>query len=77
MHIYCVYPIMSKSPKQLQNYLKRAETRIVLIIVNGAFFSVYQHPIQPSCLHVHEESVYFSTSTEVCIVNLASELTQP
>ena len=44
------------------------------VYVIFSFFSVYQHPIQPSCLHVHEESVYFSTSTEVCIVNLASDL---
>jgi len=36
--------------------------------------SVFEIPTQPSCLHVHEESVYFSAMTEVYIVNLASDL---
>ena len=30
MYIYCVYPAISKSPKQLPNCLKIAETSIVL-----------------------------------------------
>jgi hypothetical protein len=31
MHVYCVYPAMSKSPKQLANYLEIAETSVVVI----------------------------------------------
>jgi hypothetical protein len=30
--VYCVYPAMLKSPKQLPNCLKRAETSLVLIV---------------------------------------------
>ena len=32
MYTYCVYPAMSKSPKQQSNCLKRAETWVVLIV---------------------------------------------
>ena len=31
MHVYCVYLAMSKSPKQLANYLEIAETSVVVI----------------------------------------------
>ena len=31
MYVYCIHPPISKSPKQLQNYLKIAETNVVLI----------------------------------------------
>jgi len=33
MYIYCVYPAMSKNPKQQPNCLKRAETDIILIVL--------------------------------------------
>jgi hypothetical protein len=29
MYVYCVYPAISKSPRQLQNCMKIAETSIV------------------------------------------------
>ena len=32
MYVYCVYPAISKSPKQQHNYLKIADAGIVLII---------------------------------------------
>ena len=32
MYIYCVYPVISKSPKQLTNCLKIAATSVVLNI---------------------------------------------
>ena len=31
----CVYPAMSKIPKQLPNYMKTVETSIVQIVFNG------------------------------------------
>jgi hypothetical protein len=34
MYIYCVYPAISKSPKQLPNCLKITETCLVLIVFN-------------------------------------------
>ena len=34
MYVYCVYPAISKSPKQLPNFLKIAETSVVLIVFN-------------------------------------------
>jgi hypothetical protein len=40
MHVYCVYPAISKSPKQLPNCLKIAETNVVLIIFNGVICDV-------------------------------------
>jgi hypothetical protein len=35
MYVYCVYSVMPKSPNQLLNGLKGAETIIVLIVFNG------------------------------------------
>jgi hypothetical protein len=32
--VSCVYPAMSKSPKQLLNCLKRAEAIVILIVFN-------------------------------------------
>ena len=32
MYTYCVYPVISKSPTQQPNCLKRAETCVVLIV---------------------------------------------
>ena len=35
MYIYCVYPAISKSPKQLPNCLKIAETNVFLNVFKG------------------------------------------
>jgi hypothetical protein len=35
MYIYCVYPAMLKSPKQLPNCLKRAETSLIREVAFG------------------------------------------
>ena len=35
MYVYCVYPTMSKIPKQLPNCLKRAETSVDQIVLDG------------------------------------------
>ena len=45
MYIYCVYPGLSKSPKQLPNCLKIAETSIVLILFNGVIFDVSAYTV--------------------------------
>ena len=39
MYVYCVYPAISKRPKQLPNHLKMAETRVVVIIFIGVLLS--------------------------------------
>ena len=42
LHIYCsVYPVMLKSPKQLPNFLKKAETIVVLIVFNVILCDVH------------------------------------
>jgi hypothetical protein len=38
MYMYCVYPAMSKRPKQLLDCLKIAETNVVLIVLNGVLY---------------------------------------
>ena len=40
MYLYCVYPAISKSLKQLWNCLKITETRVVLIIFDGIICDV-------------------------------------
>ena len=34
MYVYCVYPAMLKSSKQLSNSLKRAQTGFVLAVID-------------------------------------------
>ena len=43
MYVYCVYPAMLKSSKQLPDCLKIAETSVVLIVLYGVLceFRVY------------------------------------
>jgi hypothetical protein len=38
--LFCVYSAMSKCPKQLPNYLKRAEVNVVLIVFCGVLFEI-------------------------------------
>ena len=45
MYIYCVYPGLSKSPKQLPNCLKIAEASVVLILFNGVIFDVSAYTV--------------------------------
>ena len=45
MYIYCVYPAISKSPKQLLNFLKIAETSVVLIVFNGVVCDVSAYTV--------------------------------
>jgi hypothetical protein len=35
MYVYCVYPAISKGPKQLPNCLKIAETSVILNVFKG------------------------------------------
>jgi hypothetical protein len=41
MYVYCVYPVMSKSPKQVLTCLKIAETSVVVIVS----FLKYMHVV--------------------------------
>ena len=45
MYVYCVYPAISKSPKQLPNCLKRAEISVVLIVFNGVLCDVSAYTV--------------------------------
>ena len=39
MYLYCVYPAISKCPKQLAYCLKIGETIVVIIIFNGVLLT--------------------------------------
>ena len=41
LYIYCVYPAMSKSPKQEPSCLKIAETSIIIIFFKGVLYAVH------------------------------------
>jgi hypothetical protein len=45
MYIYCVYPAMSKSLKQLPNCLQISETRVVLIVFHGVLCEVCSYTV--------------------------------
>jgi len=53
MYVYCVFPTIAKSTKQLQNCLKITETSVVLIVFNNV--SAYTLPflsvaLRESCI---------------------------
>ena len=58
MYVYCVYLAMPKKvQKQIQNYLKRAETIVVVLIVfNGVPSDVRAYILYPSFTVVLHES---------------------
>ena len=45
MYIYCVYPAVSKGPKQLPNCLKIAETSVVLSVFKGVICDVSAYTV--------------------------------
>ena len=45
MYVYCVYYAMRKSPKQLTNYLKKAEINVILIVFNGVLYHVSTYTV--------------------------------
>ena len=56
MYVYCVYLAMPKKvQKQIQNFLKRAETIVVVIVCNGVLFDVRAYILLPSfAVALHE-----------------------
>jgi hypothetical protein len=44
-YVYCVYPAISKTPKQLPNCLKIAETSVVLIIFDGVICDISAYTV--------------------------------
>ena len=57
MYIYCVYPEISKSQKQLPNCLKRAETTIVLIVFNGVLCDLHTYTVTIFLLKINMNQV--------------------
>ena len=51
MYVYCVYPAMSKSPKQLPNCLKITETNFVIIVFNDVLCEVCTYTVTVSYRH--------------------------
>ena len=48
MYVYCVYPAISKGPKQLPNCLKNVETSVVLIVFNDVNCEVSPYTVTVS-----------------------------
>jgi len=53
-YVYCVYPAISKSPKQPPNCLKIAETSVVLVIFIGVICDVSAYTVAISSCRSHE-----------------------
>jgi len=45
VHVSCVYPAISKYPKQLPNCLTVTETSVVLIVSNGVTCDISAHTV--------------------------------
>jgi hypothetical protein len=56
MYIYCAYPAISKSLKQLPYCLQITETTVVLIIFNDIICNVSAYSIAVSNVALHESS---------------------
>ena len=48
MYVYCVYPAISKSPKQLPNCLKIAKTSIVLNVFKDIICDISAYTVTVS-----------------------------
>ena len=48
MYVYCVYPAISKGPKQLSKCLKIAETIVVLNVFKGVIWDVSVYTVTVS-----------------------------
>ena len=64
MYIYCVYPAMSNSSKQLPYCLKKLETRVPLIVFNGVLFNVHTYTVTTVDLHESgtRKTIFWSVS---------------
>ena len=51
MYVYCVYPAISKTLKQLPNYLKIAETSIVIIVFEVVLSDIRAYTVNVSYCH--------------------------
>jgi len=65
MYIYCIYPAMSKNPKQPPNCLQRAEVIVVLIVFGSVLSEVRTYTVTVSYrrqtwIRYHENDIVVS-----------------
>jgi hypothetical protein len=74
MYLYCVYPAISKSPKQLPNCLKIAETSVILIVSRASSvtspYGIYYRFFLSRDITEVPEMVYYVHDTEVYLTPL-------
>ena len=58
MYVYCVYPVMLNSSKQLSTYVTRAETSIVPIVFDDVLYEVRAYIIIVSYMNQITEKGY-------------------
>jgi hypothetical protein len=58
MYVYCVYPVMLNSSKQLSTYVTRAETSIVPIVIDDVLYDVRAYIIIVSYMYQIPEKGY-------------------
>jgi hypothetical protein len=58
MYVYCVYPVMLNSSKQLSTYVTRAETSIVPIVFDDVLYDVRAYIIIVSYMNQIPERGY-------------------
>ena len=62
MYVYCVYPVMLKSSKQLPNCVARAEASIVPIVFDDVLYEVRAY----TCSNGTSASKVYGLSVEQC-----------
>jgi hypothetical protein len=73
MYVNCVYPAISKSPKQLPNFLKIAETSVVLIVFNCVVCDVSAYTVVVSFCRstwIRYQKCFIRSMTSVLILLL-------
>ena len=48
MYVYCVYPAISRGPKELPNFLKIAETNVVLKVFKNVICDISAYTVTVS-----------------------------
>ena len=73
--MHCVYPVMSKCPKQPPNCLKRAEISFILIVFDGVLCDIHLYTVTISdgisaCIRYQKNYILVSDYiTKIYLVN--------
>ena len=63
MYVYCIYRVISKAPTKLSNCLKRAETSVILIVLDCDLCEVRAYKFIYKLININAVNVSYRLST--------------